>query len=89
MGSDAVFTGFGQNTRELTWLVQAGMTPLEAIRAATIHGAESIGVQDEVGKVAVGYYADIIAVEGDPLEDINVVIDGVREVMMGGRVAEF
>lgn len=89
MGSDAVFTGFGQNTRELTWLVQAGMTPLDALRAATIHGAESIGVQNEVGKVAVGYYADIIAVEGDPLTDINVVINGVREVMMGGRVAEF
>jgi len=89
MGSDAVFPGFGQNTRELAWLVQAGMTPLEALRAATIHGAESIGVQHEVGKVAVGYYADIIAVEGDPLTDINVVIDGVREVMMGGRVAEF
>jgi imidazolonepropionase-like amidohydrolase len=89
MGSDAVFTGFGQNTRELAWFVQAGMTPLEALRAATIHGAESIGVQNEIGKVAVGYYADIIAVEGDPLTDINVVINGVRKVMMGGRVAEF
>ncbi|MDI1483417.1 amidohydrolase family protein [Polyangium sp. y55x31] len=88
MGSDAVFTGFGQNTRELAWFVQAGMTPLEALRAATIHGAESIGVQHEIGKVAVGYYADIIAVEGDPLADINVVINGVRKVMMGGRVAE-
>lgn len=89
MGSDAVFTGFGENTRELAWFVQAGMTPLEALRAATIHGAESIGVQNEVGKVAVGYYADILAVEGDPLADINVVINNVRKVMMGGRVAEF
>ncbi|WP_272422282.1 amidohydrolase family protein [Polyangium jinanense] len=89
MGSDAVFTGFGENTKELAWFVQAGMTPLEALRAATIHGAESIGAQNEIGKVAVGYYADIIAVEGDPLADINVVINGVRKVMMGGRVAEF
>jgi imidazolonepropionase-like amidohydrolase len=88
MGSDAVFTGFGQNTRELSWFIQAGMTPLEALRAATIRGAESIGVQHEVGKVAVGYYADIIAVEGDPLADINVVINDVRKVMMGGKVAE-
>ncbi len=88
MGSDAVFTGFGQNTRELSWLVQAGMTPLDALRAATINGAESIGVQNEVGKVAVGYYADIIAVEGDPLADINVVINDVRKVMMGGKVAD-
>ncbi len=89
MGSDAVFTGFGQNTRELNWFIQAGMTPLEALRAATIHGAESIGVENEIGKVAVGYYADIIAVDGDPLTDINVVINGVSRVMMGGRVAEF
>ncbi|MRG96299.1 amidohydrolase family protein [Polyangium spumosum] len=89
MGSDAVFTGFGQNTQELSWLVQAGMTPLEALRAATINGAESIGAQNEIGKVAVGYYADIIAVEGDPLADVNVVLDGVRKVMMGGRVTEF
>jgi imidazolonepropionase-like amidohydrolase len=88
MGSDAVFTGFGQNTRELAWLTQAGMTPLEALRAATIHGAQSIGVEKEVGKVAVGYYADIIAVEGDPLADINVVINNVRKAMVGGRVAE-
>ena len=89
MGSDAVFTGFGENTRELAWLVQAGMTPLEALRTATLHGAESIGAQNEIGKVAVGYYADIIAVEGDPLTDVNVVIHGVRKVMMGGRVADF
>ncbi|EYF04845.1 amidohydrolase family protein [Chondromyces apiculatus] len=89
MGSDAVFTGFGQNTHELTWLVQAGMTPLEALRAATLHGAQSMGLQDEIGRVAVGYYADIIAVEGDPLTDVNVVINNVREVMMGGRVADF
>jgi imidazolonepropionase-like amidohydrolase len=88
MGSDAVFTGFGQNTLELGWLVKAGMTPLEALRAATIHGAESIGVHNEVGKVAVGYYADIIAVEGDPLADVQVVINGVRGVMMGGRLAQ-
>ena len=84
-----MITGFGENTRELAWFVQAGMTPLEALRAATIHGAESIGVQNEVGKVAVGYYADIIAVEGDPLADINVVINDVRKVMMGGKVADF
>ncbi|TKD01379.1 amidohydrolase family protein [Polyangium fumosum] len=88
MGSDAVFTGFGENTQELAWFVKAGMTPLEALRAATLHGAESIGAAHEVGKVAVGYYADIIAVEGDPLADINVVLQGVRKVMMGGRVAE-
>ncbi|MFT3771450.1 MAG: amidohydrolase family protein [Minicystis sp.] len=89
MGSDAVFTGFGQNTRELTWLVQAGMTPREALLAATLNGAASIGAQNEIGKVAVGYYADIIAVQGDPLADIGVVIDGVKGVMAGGRLVSF
>jgi imidazolonepropionase-like amidohydrolase len=86
MGSDAVFTGFGENTRELTWLVQGGMSPVEALAAATINGAASIGVDHEIGKVAVGYYADIIAVEGDPLTDINAVINGVRGVMKGGQL---
>jgi imidazolonepropionase-like amidohydrolase len=88
MGSDAVFTGFGENTRELTWLVMAGMSPLEALRAATINGAASIGVDHEIGKVAVGYYADIIAVEGDPLTNIDAVINGVRGVMKGGQLVD-
>lgn len=88
MGSDAVFTGFGQNTRELTWLVMAGMSPLEALRAATINGAASIGVDHEIGKVAAGYYADIIAVEGDPLTSIDTVINGVRGVMKAGKLVD-
>jgi imidazolonepropionase-like amidohydrolase len=87
-GSDAVFTGFGENTRELAWLVEAGMTPMDALRAATVGGAASIGVDDEVGQVEVGYYADIIAVEGDPLEDIEDVIYNVRGVVKGGKLVE-
>lgn len=86
MGSDAVFTMFGQNTRELTWLVKAGMTTMEALRAATVNGAASIGKDREIGAVAPGYLADIIAVEGDPLADINAAITGVRGVMVGGRL---
>ncbi|WP_434418874.1 amidohydrolase family protein [Nannocystis pusilla] len=84
MGSDAVFSGFGENTRELEWFIEAGMTPLEALRAATIRGAASIGVEDEVGRVAVGYFADIVAVDGDPLTDIRVLLHGVHGVMKGG-----
>lgn len=83
-GSDAVFTGFGENTRELEWFVEAGMTPLEALRAATLHSAASIGVDHEIGRVAVGYFADIVALEGDPRTDIRVVVHGVRGVMKGG-----
>jgi len=86
MGSDAVYWMFGQNTRELGWLVQAGMTPAEALAAATVNGAELLGMAHKLGRVAPGYYADIVAVDGDPLRDIGVVMDRVRWVMKGGVV---
>ncbi len=84
LGSDAVFTGFGENKGELGWFIEAGMTPLEALRAATIRGAETIAVDHEVGRVAPGYFADIIAVDGDPLADIDAVLHRVRGVIKGG-----
>ncbi|PYP89596.1 MAG: amidohydrolase family protein [Blastocatellia bacterium AA13] len=86
MGSDAVFTGFGQNTRELSWFVKAGMTPAQALAAATSNGAALLGSEKSLGAIAPGFYADIVAVEGDPLADINVVINNVRWVMKGGAV---
>ena len=86
MGSDAVFTMFGQNTRELSWFVKAGMTPAEALAAATTNGAALLGMEKSLGAVAPGFHADLVAVEGDPLADINVVIDHVRWVMKGGVV---
>jgi len=86
MGSDAVHMMFGQNTRELGLLVQAGMTPLDALRAATITGAEVLGMSDRLGRVAPGYYADIVAIEGDPATDIKATIFGVRWVMKGGAI---
>jgi imidazolonepropionase-like amidohydrolase len=86
MGSDAVFTMFGQNTRELGWFVKAGMSPEQAIWTATANGALLLGMEKDLGAVAPGYYADIIAVEGDPLADINAVINNVRWVMKGGAV---
>jgi imidazolonepropionase-like amidohydrolase len=86
MGSRAVFTMFGENTRELRWFIKAGLTPKEAIAAATTNGAALLGMSDRLGKVAPGYYADIVAVDGDPLADINVVVDRVRWVMKGGKV---
>ncbi|MFC7671212.1 amidohydrolase family protein [Hymenobacter humi] len=85
MGSDAVFTGFGENTRELRWFVQAGMTPAQALHTATAAGAELLGKEKELGAIAPGYFADLVAVEGDPLKDINVVIDHVKWVMKAGR----
>ncbi len=86
MGSDAVFTMFGQNTRELGWFVKAGLTPAEALATATVNAAELLGMKDSLGALAPGYFADIVAVEGDPLADISVVIQGVRWVMKAGRV---
>lgn len=86
MGSDAVYSMFGQNTRELEWLVRAGMTPEQALGSATGIGAELLGLEDELGRIAPGYLADIVAVEGNPLEDIDAVIVGVRWVMKEGRV---
>ncbi len=88
MGSDAVFTGFGENTRELEWFISAGMTPLEALRAATVNGAYTVDVEHEIGRVAVEYYADIIAVDGDPLTDVSVVINNISGVMKGGKVVD-
>ena len=86
MGSDAVFTMFGQNTRELGWYVKLGMTPAQALATATTNGAALLGKEKELGAIAPGYFADIVAVEGDPLADISVVTDKVRWVMKGGVV---
>jgi imidazolonepropionase-like amidohydrolase len=86
MGSDAVFTMCGENTRELGWFVKLGMTPEEALKTATTNGATLLGKQNELGSLAPGYYADIVAVEGDPLADIKAVTDRVRWVMKDGAV---
>lgn len=86
MGSDAVFTGFGENTRELEWFVKAGMTPEQALQTATTTGAEMLGMEKELGAIAPGYLADLVAVKGNPLTDINVIIHQVKWVMKGGKV---
>lgn len=86
MGSDAVFSMFGQNTRELGWMIKAGMTPAQALATATTIPAALLGHRKDLGAVAPGYFADIVAVEGDPLKDIGVVINNVRWVMKGGAV---
>jgi imidazolonepropionase-like amidohydrolase len=86
MGSDAVFWMFGENTRELGWFVQAGMSPAQALAAATTNGAALLGKSNTLGRIAPGYFADIVAVEGDPLKDITVVLERVRWVMKGGTV---
>jgi imidazolonepropionase-like amidohydrolase len=86
MGSDAIYTGFGQNTRELGWFVKAGMSPEQALQTATSNAAALLGKEKELGAVAAGYRADLVAVEGDPLRDIDVVISNVKWVMKDGKI---
>jgi imidazolonepropionase-like amidohydrolase len=86
MGSDAVYTMFGENTRELGWFIKAGMTPEQALKTATVNGAELLGQEKSLGALRPGYFADVVAVEGDPLADVQVAIGKVRWVMKGGEV---
>jgi imidazolonepropionase-like amidohydrolase len=84
-GTDAPAIPHGRNAKELVALVDRGMTPLGALRAATTVAAELIDVDDR-GRLAPGLLADVIAVPGDPLADIAVTED-VRFVMKGGLIA--
>jgi imidazolonepropionase-like amidohydrolase len=77
----------GRNADELVALVKHGMPPLEAIRAATTNAAELMSWQDRVGALEAGKWADLIAVEGDPLTDISV-LQQVKFVMKGGTVVK-
>ncbi|HEY9312477.1 amidohydrolase family protein [Williamsia sp.] len=84
-GTDAPAIPHGENAKELGALVERGMSPTEALRAATVTSAELIDREDELGRLAPGYLADIIGVPGNPCEDITVTSD-VRFVMKDGRV---
>lgn len=86
MGSDAVYTMFGENTRELEWFMKAGMTTEQALRTATTNGAELLNMEKTLGAIRPGYFADIVAVEGNPLDDIEAVVQRVRWVMKGGQI---
>jgi len=86
MGSDAVYTGWGLNTRELEQFVALGMTPAQALQTATTHPAAMLGMEKSLGAVAPGYLADIVAVDGDPLATITAVTKSVRWVMKSGQV---
>jgi imidazolonepropionase-like amidohydrolase len=77
--------GTTATVREAEYYVEAGMTPLEALRAATIEPARMLGADDEVGSLTVGKYADIVAVGADPLADIGA-LRTISFVMKGGTV---
>jgi imidazolonepropionase-like amidohydrolase len=86
MGSDAVFVMWGQNGLDLPIYVQCGMTPEQALITATRVNATLLPAEKSLGAVAPGYFADIVAVQGDPLADVSVVLKNVRWVMKGGQV---
>ncbi|MEO0881777.1 MAG: amidohydrolase family protein [Pseudomonadota bacterium] len=84
-GTDTGVSRHGDNAQEFLLMVQAGFSPEEAIRAATIIASEHIEMDDKVGTVAAGKFADIIAVDDDPLDDIEALLD-IDFVMKGGDV---
>jgi imidazolonepropionase-like amidohydrolase len=71
--------------KEFSFMVQWGMTPLQALRSATVVASELLGMQKEIGTLEVGKYADIVSVPGDPLSDITAMQE-VDFVMKGGVV---
>jgi len=86
-GSDGAVYPHGDNGKQFYYMVEYGMTPMQALQAATIHAADLLGWPNDVGSIAPGYYADIIAVSGNPLEDIREMED-VDFVMKGGVVVK-
>ena len=84
-GTDAGVYPHGWNAKQFGHMVRWGLTPMQAIQAATINAADLLGWSDKVGRVAAGLYADLLAVDGDPLQDISA-LERVRFVMKGGRV---
>jgi imidazolonepropionase-like amidohydrolase len=86
-GTDAGVYPNGYNARQFATMVKWGMTPMQAIQAATANAAEALGRTGDVGAIAVGRYGDLIAVAGDPLADITR-LQSVAFVMKGGDVVK-
>lgn len=86
-GTDAGVYPNGENARQFAKMVEWGMTPMQAIRAATSTAAEALGRTDDVGAIAIGRYGDLVAVAGDPLADVSVLTK-VAFVMKGGEVVK-
>ena len=86
-GSDAGVMPHGTAGGQFRVMVEYGMTPLQAIQAATVNAAQALGRERDVGAIAVGRYADIIAVDGDPLTDVRE-LESVDAVVKGGVQVE-
>ena len=86
-GTDAAVYPHGLNAREFGVLVKLGMTPIQAIRTATVNASELLGWTDRVGTIEAGKFADMIAVDGEPLKDVKT-LENVQWVMKGGAVVK-
>jgi len=86
-GTDSGVYPHGENAKQFAYMVRYGMTPIDAIRAATLNSARLLGKERELGSIAAGKYADLIAVEGDPLVDISV-LTRVKAVIKSGHPVE-
>ncbi len=84
-GTDAGVYPHGWNAKQLAKMVEWGMTPMQAIQSATTSAADLIGWKNKVGQLAPGYFADLVAVKGDPLKEINV-LEKIDFVMKGGAI---
>lgn len=85
LGTDAGVHRHGDNPKQLATMVRFGMTPMQAIQAATLTGAEALGQKGQVGALLAAHYADIIAVKSDPLADVRA-LENVQFVMKNGEV---
>jgi len=86
-GTDAAVYPHGLNAHEFVVMVKLGLTPLQSIQSATINAADLLGWSDKMGAVEPGKWADIIAVDGDPLQDVTT-LERVKFVMKGGEVVK-
>lgn len=86
-GTDAGVYPHGDNAKQFAKMVEWGMTPLQAIQAATLNAAQALGRESDVGAIAVGRYGDMIAVEGDPLANVRT-LEHVNVVIKGGTVVK-
>lgn len=84
-GTDSGVYPHGQSAKQFAYMVRYGMTPMQAIQSATIRAAELLGKDSELGSIAPGRFADLVAVDGDPLGDIRI-LENVAHVMKGGNI---